>query len=319
MQAACPVRAGKRPGLPHRLLAGAGAVVLAGWLQAAEPGGETLTYFQRTVQYLQDAAPQVRSDFATTALTSLAIAYSEEARLAREQARRAGHSAHLWAWSAAVDRWAGQVPLLLDDIALGFPVQLTLATDGSLAVMVADRTVILSHPRLYQQGVFEQGILKAFCASHRCEQWAPDGGGAAPVRASSLRVRPDWVFSAQGSSCTYRGISVRFPNAQDMAGSRQLCQQFLQEVTALADELSWQQRHQVAIEWSRLVIQATPGRPEHMLQVNAAGDAVLVTVPTLYRSAAAFEAVLPWIRSRVAGQGEVRVDLDAAALLHPGP
>lgn len=295
------------------------AGLLAGWVQAEGQEGEPLTYFQRTVQYLQDAAPQLRGDFAATALSSLASAYVEEARLAREQAHRAGQSPHLRAWSATVDRYASQMPLLLEDIELGFPVRLTLGTEKSLAITVADRTVILSHPRLYQQAAFEQGILKAFCARHRCEQFAPDAADAAPIPATYRHVRPNWIFTTQASSCTYRGITVRFPSAQNMANSRLICQQFLQEVTALADELAWQQRHQVTIEWGQLTLQATPGRPGHMLQVNTLGDTVLVTVPTLYRSASVFEAVLPWIRAQVAQREEVRVEVDATVLANPDP
>ena len=85
----------------------------------------------------------------------------------------------------------------------------------------------------------------------------------------------------------------------------------MQEVITLTNEMAWQQRHAVSIEWDQLEIKPTPRRPEHMLQLNTLGDTVLVTVPMLYRSAGLFRQVLPWIRRRVTEQEDVSVDLDA--------
>ncbi len=113
---------------------------------AQETNGQTR--FQRMVQYLQDAPAELRGDFAAIALTNLADAYMAEAQLAREEARATGHDANLGGWSAMVDYYARQMPLLLADIELGLPVHLTFGGEQSLLITVADRTVILSPPRL---------------------------------------------------------------------------------------------------------------------------------------------------------------------------
>ncbi|CAA0091179.1 Uncharacterised protein [Halioglobus japonicus] len=269
---------------------------------------EQLTRFQRTAQYLQDAPRELRGDFATIALSRLASAYFAEAKLAREQARQ---QPHLMSWSVRVDRYASQMPLLLDDIELGFPVRLSLGAEKSLAITVADRTVILSHPRLYEQNAFEQGILVAFCARHHCEQFSADNRGEAPIPLSVAKIRPQWSFTAHESTCTYHGIVVRFNNTRNMANARLICEQFMQEVMTLTDELAWQSRHAVPIDWGQLVIQPTPHRPEHMLQLNSLGDTVLVTVPMLYRSSGLLSQVLPWIRQRVTQQVDPHLELDA--------
>jgi hypothetical protein len=279
--------------------------------QGVEQDAEKVTRFQRTAQYLQGASPELRSDFAATALSGLASAYYEEAKMAREESRRSGRHASLRAWSATVDRFASQMPLLIEDIQLGLPVRLTLGAEKSLAITVADRTVILSHPRLNQQNAFEQSILVAFCTRHSCEKFLPGDGQVQPIPVSAAQVRPKWTFTSQESLCAYHGITVRFTSASDMANARLLCEQFLQEVVTLADELAWQQRHAVAIEWGQLAIQATPRRPEHMVQLNALGDSILVTVPVLYGSPGLLADVLPWIRQRVSDRQEVNIDLNA--------
>jgi hypothetical protein len=270
-----------------------------------------MTRFQRTVRYLQEASPEQRSDFAATALSSMASAYVNEAQLAREQAGRAGKYSGLWAWSANVDRYAGQISLLLEDVELGLPVRLSLVGGKSLSITVADRTIIVSHPRLHEQSAFEQRILTAFCASNGCDQFSPATGADEPIPVSAARIRPNWTFTAQGSLCAYRGITVQFDNAQNMANSRRICEQLLQEIMALAEELAWQQRYAVVIEWEQLVVQPIPQSLEHTVQINTLGDTVLVTIPMLYRNADLIKQLVPWLRAQVNGQQDVNVELHA--------
>lgn len=267
--------------------------------------------FQRTVQYLQDAPAEVRGDFAAIALSSLTEAYIAEARLAREKTRTAGHDAGLRSWSVAVDYYARQMPLLLEDIELGLPVRLTLGGEKSLSITVADRIVILSHPRFNQQSVFEQGILADFCSRHDCEQFTPGNAELEPIPVSAVQVRPDWTFTAQGRICSYKGIKILFNSEQNLANSLLICEQFLQEVMTLANEFAWQQRHAVPIEWDKLDIQSTPRRPEHMVRLNSAGDSVLVTVPLLYGSPGLLEHVVPWIQLRLSNHPDASIELHA--------
>lgn len=285
------------------------AVALVSVVVAGEP--LQVTRFQSMAHYLQDASPELRRDFATAALSGLASAYRAEANLARNESRKSSRHASLRAWSATVDGFARQMPLLLDDIELGLPVDLTLGAEKSLAITVAGRTVILSHPRLNEQNAFEQEILVAFCTAHNCERFMPGNGDLEPIAVSAAPIRPNWTFTSQQSWCAYHGITVRFRSASDMARARLVCEQFLQEVVTLANELAWQQRHSVGIEWGQLAIRATPRRPGHIVQLNAMGDSILVTVPVLYSSPQLLSDVLPWLNQRVSNQQEVNIVLDA--------
>jgi hypothetical protein len=267
--------------------------------------------FQRTVGYLQSASPQFRAEFASIALTHIAKAYAAEAQLARVESRVAGGDAGLRGWSVAVDRYARQMPLLLEDVELGLPVRLMMGGEKSLVISVADRAVILSHPRLNQQRVFEQQVLEDFCARHSCALFIPEDSGSQPIPVSTRHVKPDWNFSHQEWFCSYQGIKVRFKAEQNLVNSRTICEHFMQEVVALADEIAWQQRRAVPIEWEELAIQPTPHRPEHMVQLNRLGDSVLVPLPLLYRSPGLLEKITPWIQQRLTRQGEVSVELDA--------
>jgi hypothetical protein len=288
------------------------------WVLAAAPTAsaqdaaarplEPQSRFVRTVLTLQDAAPELRSDFAAAALSRLADAYSAEASLARQNDRGAG----VRAWTATVEQYASQIYLLLDDVALGLPVQLTIEGDGSLAVAVGDRTAIISHPRLSQQGALEQAILKAFCAEQDCGQIQPDQRSLEPIAASEAFIRPAWNFTERGAQCSHDGITVKFNNNENTAHARLICEQFLQEVMALLDELAGQQRLAVEIQWEQLEIQSIPGRPEHLVRLNTLGDSALVTAPLLRASPELLQQVLPWLRQWLENSSQATVEIDAA-------
>ena len=267
--------------------------------------------FQRTVQHLQGESPTMRADFAAIALGILGQAYATEARLAGAPGETV-HSASKRGWALAVSQFARQMPLLVDDIELGFPVHLTIGADRTVAVTVADRTVMLNHPRSNQQGVFERDILQSFCASAHCEAFWPTDEPAAPIPFSVSSITPEWAFTAQGQVCSYRGLGVRFDGARNLANARVICEQFLQEAASLREELAWQQRHAVMIDWDNLAIEAAPHRPEHMVRLNAAGDTVLVTIPVLYGSPELIKSILVWLRQPFDSQQELTIELDAA-------
>ena len=111
--------------------------------------------------------------------------------------------------------------------------------------------------------------------------------------------------------CAYQGIEVHFKNEENLAESRAICNQFLQEVISVATEISWQQALAVAIQWSELEIQATAGGAEHLLRLNGLGDAAAVTAPLLYADPRLFGHILPWVRQWLVNREEASIQLEA--------
>ncbi len=283
---------------------------------ATDNGG--ISRFQRTAGFLQDSVAQDRADFAASALTELAAVYMAEADLARSQAsaREGNVRAKLLGWSIAVDQYANQLLLVLDDVEQGYPVSLRQDPLGPVGITVADRTVILGHPRADQQAALETRVLGDFCSSHDCEQMTPTapgpGPGREPVPVSAIRVNPLWTFASSGPVCANEGLEVHFASARDLATLRGLCEELVQEVAALATDLAWQKRHGVDIDWDALAIDTTPGRPEHLVRLNAAGDSVLLTIPLLYATQNLLQDIKPWLRARASGEPPPAIRLDAA-------
>ncbi|MEH6637163.1 MAG: hypothetical protein V7700_16705, partial [Halioglobus sp.] len=199
------------------------------------------------------------------------------------------------------------------DIELGLPLSLQPNVAESATLTVAGRAIILSHPRVDQQSMFEQRVLQEFCSRQDCQSLTAPANSLQPIPVSAAQVAPQWLFNGSGPVCSHDGIELMFANTSNLSRYRSLCEQLLQEASRLATEIAWQQRHGVAVNWDTLVVQAIPGRPEHQVLVNNAGDSILVTIPLLYSNADLLERLRPWLQSRFAGEEvPATVKLDAA-------
>ena len=269
--------------------------------------------FHRTVLALQEAPLDEQADFALDALRELIEVYIAEADLASMEAREPDQAskAKLRGWSQAVDHYASQLMLVMEDIDEGFPLAISIGREGAVTVTVADRAVMLSHPRLGQQAAFERRVLSEFCSRHDCESMTELADAAEPIPLSGTGMKPGWSFTETGQVCSREGIEVRFESVHNLGLSRSTCEELLQEADTLVTEIAWQRRHGVVVDWDRLAISPTPQRPEHLVRLNEAGDSILVTLPLIYGSLGLLEDLKPWLRYRVGAGAEVRLELDA--------
>lgn len=301
-------------GLLCLLLVGQVAFAQAPSGDIAGPAAQGQSRFDRTVLYLRDAPPEQQADFATVAMSQLAEVYMAEADLAQTEAKQTAGAARakLLGWSIAVNQYARQLLLVIDEIELGYPVVLSLGRQGAVSVLVADRAVILGHPRADQQAAFEQRVLSGFCVLHDCKKMTAQLAPPEPIPVYAPRYQPRWTFTESGPVCSHDGIEVHFGNGGNLGVLRDICEQLLQEATELATEIAWQRRHGVILDWSLLKLSATPQRPEHLVRLNATGDSILLTLPLLFASPGLVDDLKPWLRYRASGAESVNLQLDAS-------
>ncbi|TDG12971.1 hypothetical protein E2F43_15600 [Seongchinamella unica] len=281
-------------------------------------GAQTLaeaSRYERIVQALESADPELRASFASSALLELTEVYLAEADLARRQARDSDEALRLTAWSRAVERYAAQLALVLDDITLGFPVQLRRHPREAVSVSVAGRTIMLAHPRSGQQPTYEQSVLGQFCGQGLCRDLVAVEEATAAIPMSPGLVSPHWEFTALGPRCSHYNLQLAFRGDGDLGQQRALCQQLLEEAELLATELAWQQRHGVSVDWEVLTIRAVPLRPEHLVLLNTAGDSLLVTLPLLHGTEGLLGQLVPWLRQRFNSERPLPPVLLEAAVL----
>ena len=287
-------------------------MALSADLAAAQVAGPD-SRFERIVRALQSAEPALTSEFASTALLELVEVYLAEADLARREAEQASEADRLSSWSRAVEQYAGQLSLVLEDVDLGFPVDLRLHPREAVSVSVGGRTIMLAHPRHGQQPVYEQSVLQGFCGNGLCRTLIDEEEALEPIPMSAALVTPHWEFASSGPRCSYRNLAVSFTQGGSIARQRALCQQLMQEAELLATELAWQQRHKVDIDWEQLSLAPVPLRPEHLVTLNRAGDSLLVSLPLLNGTEGLLAQLTPWLQSRHAEEIP-QVHLDAGNL-----
>ena len=268
--------------------------------------------FQRTVSALHSASDGQRADFAGTALVALTEVYAAEADLARNEARRDEIDPKLMGWSLAVDQYANQLLLVMEDIEQGYPVTISSAREETVSISVAGRVVILSHPRAAQQAAFEQRVLLDFCVRTDCEAFTAADREPEPIPVSAGQVRPDWAFTQSGPVCTHKGIVLGFSAGGDLPHARDICERLLQEALTLGNEIAWQRRHGVSVDWDSLSFRPTPRRPQHQVLLNEAGDSILATLPLINGSGDLLQDLVPWLRNRFSGEPSVTLRLQAA-------
>jgi hypothetical protein len=302
-------------GLALALAAPAGMAADAGLVE--QENVEARSRFVRTAMALTMATEEERAEFASIALSELAVTYLAEADLARRQSRELERGNKLGSWSAGVYGFVDQLVLVQEDIDYGFPVELRHLYGQVIGVVSGGRTVILNHPRSDQQAAYEQRVLADFCGRHDCDRLTTVADGDAPeaIPVTAAGARPEWDFRETGPVCSHRGILLRFDSSARLADGKNLCRQLMQEAESLAAELAWQRRHGVQIDWSRLSIKATPGRPEHIVQLNQAGDSILVPLPLMHSTRGLLQQLEPWLRHRYdSDEPQADVELQAAAL-----
>jgi hypothetical protein len=294
-----------------------GLVLLIGALRldaAGQPPAAELSRFLRTAIALQSASDDQRARFATEALGQLYSVYSAESGLARREAEERGGARKLLAWSGAVDRFAEQLLLVLEDVQQGFPVAIGTRRDRVVVVAAADRFVMLTHPRVGEQAAFEAQVLQAFCSRSDCAALTATDDPADDMPVLAGAIRPLWSFSADGPLCSHAGIAIRFSPGAALAPLRVACRRFFEELNDLLTEISWQQLHGAAVEWDQLSIRPTPGETEYFVRLNRAGDVALADLPLLHASPGLLRAALPWLSRRSAGEAQVSLLIDGALL-----
>jgi hypothetical protein len=272
-------------------------------MAAAPEQPSVLSRFERTAQALQQAAPEARASFARIALLQLVEIYLAEADLARSEARGQAPDSRLRGWSLAVNRYARQLLQVHEEVEAGMPVTVLAHPAGGIAISVAGRPVILSHPRQNQQVALEQMILADFCAREDCQQLlaGPETDREPVPISAARRGTQQWTFSNAGPRCSGQGLSVQFAASGDLPRQRMLCRQLFAELDALVTELRWQLSHGVRPDWAALSLSAIPNQPRHMLRLNEAGDSLLLSLPLLHATPGLLASLQRWLQASSEG------------------
>ena len=272
----------------------------------------TDSLFDRIVLAVQQSPQENRVDFAIVALQELVETYMAEADLARKEGNEKSENSKLSGWATSVDRFASQLLIVLEDVESGFPVDLSETASGELALAVADRMIVLAHPRADQQRAYEQRVLTDFCSRKNCNSLLSDSHESDSTPLSITPISPLWSFTQDGPICisdTDR-IEIQFLATRNMSKARIQCLELLREFRSLREEINRQIRYGVQVEWKSLSLLNTPDRPEHLVILNGTGDSALLALPLLHSSPEVFLRFGVWLskKSKKGKSDKLRVE-----------
>lgn len=283
-------------------------------LFAALPEVElTESLFDRTVSAVQKSPQENRVDFAVAALRELVETYMAEADLARKEGSENNENSKLTGWAASVDRFASQLLVALEDVEDGFPVDLSETASGTVGVTVADRMIVLAHPRADQQRAYEQRVLADFCSRKNCSSLISDTDVRDLTPLSTTPINPLWSFTTDGPICISKEdeIEIQFQATRNISLVRIQCLELLREFRFLREEINWQARHGVQVEWKNIALLATPDKPEHLVVLNGTGDSALLALPLLYSSPEVLKQFGHWLSSKAKNDKSEKLRVEA--------
>lgn len=250
--------------------------------------------------------------FANVAITQLIEVYTAESDLARNEAHDSDNL-KLRGWAAAVEQFTNDLFLVLEDLAVGFPVTISMRSQGPLVLLVGGRTVLLTHPRASQQVSYEQHVLTQFCLIENCDALTASETPLELIVDAVIARNPVWSFTKDGPVCTSIAgdIRVQFPSVKSLPLFRQQCRQFLEEVSELELNIRSQKRHGVAVDLGSVEIQQQPLNIKHRIRLNALGDSVFIALPLLYNNPHALAEIATWISHRIANGAEQPLSINA--------
>ncbi|MFK8046873.1 MAG: hypothetical protein AB8B81_00425 [Halioglobus sp.] len=244
----------------------------------------TDSLFDRTVSAVRQSPQNHRVEFAIVALRELVETYIAEADLARKEGSEKNDDTKLTGWATSVDRFASQLLIALEDVESGFPVDLSETASGTIGLTIADRMIVLAHPRADQQRAYEQRVLMEFCSRKNCSSMLREAEDRDSVPLSIAPISPLWNFTQDGAVCIsdVDEIQIQFHATRNMSRVRSQCLELLRELRSLREAINRQIRHGVQVEWKNLALLNTPDKPEHLVILNGAGDSALLALPLLY-------------------------------------
>lgn len=283
---------------------------------AMQPARETLVRLAASVASESDGA---QADFAAVALVAVIRAYETEfERLSvpgqvsrRELARQSR-------WALSLERFLEELHAALEELDAGAPVRILVAPPAAVQLLVGERLVEVSSPRIAGPEDLDAEIVARFCESFPCDP---------QILESQLRSREPaaleggWSFRA-GMGSTFEtpdGLGFMFADVHGRGVKEAVCRKLHAELMRLADALGVAQRRGRAIDFDVLTLES-PGRGDNQRVVLSRDGARLrMDLPTLGRVPAVVEVAREWLRARAQGRPHrqlfPRSDLLLAGLL----
>lgn len=263
-----------------------------------DPARETtVSDFHELALNLRQLSRTVKVDFALAAIAETISLYQQETL----SAASSGDSVKLKRWARSSDSYIASLQAIETSITPSTAIGIFETEGGHIYLLIEGQPAIISGPRPAQQDQLERTITQHFCSQYPCDSLIENYSGEHQL---DIKTLPHWQFRIESiSTCsTGDGLALVFNRPTELLQKRDICKQLFSELILLADALALQRNNGVSIEWHQLAINSTPDSDQAHVIVNSNGDSATLSIPGCAASPALISQVLPWLKSKVAGE-----------------
>ncbi|MGQ0657358.1 MAG: hypothetical protein ACT4NU_04570 [Chromatiales bacterium] len=266
-------------------------------------GGST-PEFVEMARRVQHGGADEKAEFARVSLDEMAYAFLEEAQRARDEPpdpkKPRNEEKDPRKWAAATDAYAGRLMDMSESIVLGAHVDVRVAQEGAVILVISGRNVIVSGPRIDRPEVLERRIMERICLDADCLQLA--GSSFAPADYRPVGGR--WSFEDPSAPIfsTSNGLNFLFEDSNNLAGKERACLAVAQELEEIMRTLKDMMSRRALVDWDAIAVINDPARTTQQLRINRNGDFVQLPLPQLALTPYVLQSALPWLHSQIEGR-----------------
>jgi len=271
----------------------------------------------RLAAVLQHESEPLRVGFAMLVLDEIIIAYelefehlSEPGQVSRREYAKQGR------WARALARFLDKLYAAREELDNGAPVEILVQPPAAVQLLVGERVVPVSAPRIDDPEALQGSIASLFCDTFAC---GPDILG--PPRPASSTPRDGWSFR-DGFGSTYQtadGLGFMFSDVRQRARKEQACRQVRDDLRRLVKVLTVRRGAGGAVDFDLLRLEDVSTGAAPRVVLSRSGASLHMRLPALARVPGVLEVARGWVQARVEGRAYrqlfPRADILLAGLL----
>lgn len=307
-------RPGSLPGVAALLLAA--AVPLPGRAAAATAPADGGA-LGRLAVVLQHESQPLRVGFATLVLDEVIMAYeleferlSEPGQVSRREYAKQSR------WAGALARFLDELYTAREELDNGALVEILVQPPAAVQLLVGERVVPVSAPRIDDPEALQTSIAALFCDAFACGPDILD-----PPRPASSTSGDGWSFG-DGFGSTYQtadGLGFMFSDVRQRARKEQACRQVRDDLLRLVEALTVRRDAGAAVDFDVLRLENASAGTAPRVVLSRSGASLNLLLPALARVPGVLEVARGWVQARVEGRAHrqlfPRADILLAGLL----
>ncbi len=248
--------------------------------------------YQQAIDAISAGDFALRRNFAEVSLQGLIAAN-------RVEIARAGSAGGRW--QAGASQYVAHLEALLAQLAHVSAITVVRERHGVVRLALDAEQVMLSVPRLSQQGRFEAALAKRWCPEVNCA--AAPATLSEAVHAQTREVHREWLFSDQGPPvlAATDGLNCTFGDTRHLQLKETACAGVMHELRLVAAGLRAVTQRGGTLDWNSFKVHYSAQDEALRVTYDAQGAYFNLELHYLTQAPEIWREAIPWLQARLRG------------------